>query len=153
LVIDMQDRYDLNVNLLLWCVWCGAFFEAADHLTMLNAIDRAKRWTTSVTQPLRSVRRALKPPPPATLPEGSSALREQVMAAELASERILQHELQQLAQGMLSPAALGGVEADRARKNLAAYVRSVDAARKNGFSVSLLERLVALTLPPAESSI
>lgn len=95
-----------DVNLILFLLWQGqaqAGFTTAD----IAVIDAAiTDWRTSVVQPLRAVRRALKD-------QGKLALREQVKAAELAAEHMQQTVLSRYAR---SP---GGHS--MARANLDAY--------------------------------
>ena len=89
-LLDLQDQYDLDVNLILLAIWAGT--EPALHLKKENfaALDTvASNWRDSIIKPLRAVRRALKTP---TIARnlGESELRAAVAAAELDAEHLAQ---------------------------------------------------------------
>jgi uncharacterized protein (TIGR02444 family) len=114
-VITLQDEHGLDVNLVLWLLWVGWSGRgraAADDITRVDAA--AAPWRHDVIQPLRTARRALKGSPVA----GAEALRTEVKALELESERLQHHNL-----AALVPAEAGGRDrlAD-AEANLAVYV-------------------------------
>lgn len=150
LLLRLQDAHGLNVNLLLWCLWCGVAFREPPEIVLRKAVDLSSSWTLAATAPLRSVRRNLKTPPRSAPKDAALRLRDCVKAAELAAEDVEQQMLEAVARQDLAPAQAPGGAA-RARRNLASYVRLVDAARTPGFSVSLLEGLIELTFPPSES--
>jgi len=96
--LDLQDRYGIDVNLLLFCAYvgavCGAVLPAA---ALREAQDLVGVWHRDVVQELRGARRALKPfAAAAPSPPGASAaeLRGTVKAAELEAERIEQTMLE-----------------------------------------------------------
>jgi uncharacterized protein (TIGR02444 family) len=139
-LLTLQDAHGLNVNLILWCVWAGAHFGEPDGATLKSAMAVANEWDAAVAAPLRAVRRKLKNGAAGIADE---ALRDQVKAAELGAERALQLKLESLAAGL--PGAAG----DRlacARRTLAAYARAARAAETPGFSISLLEEVIRLTV-------
>ena len=90
--LDLQERFKLDVNLLLFAAYAGA----VDGM-QLNAQDVAaaaaavSAWHAEIVRALRSVRRGLKP---ASLDDGNplhpaaASLRAQVKAAELKAEKI-----------------------------------------------------------------
>ena len=86
-LLGLQDRFGLDVNLLLCCCFAalrGCRMTATD----IAALDAAGRpWREHLVLPLRTARRWLKPH--ATTAAARSA-REQVLAAELAAERLVQ---------------------------------------------------------------
>jgi uncharacterized protein (TIGR02444 family) len=120
--LALQDRWQMDVNLLLFCLHAG---RQGHVLTPgeLQALDAAAApWRDNVVRPLRSVRRWLKAhvpalPAPAALPTpaDASALREQTQAAEVAAERC-----QQLAMAQAVPLASGTASCKLAADNLAA---------------------------------
>lgn len=86
----LQDSRGLDVNLLLYALWAGlqgASLAAAD-FDRLDALIHP--WRTSVIQPLRSVRRALKSPLIEIDPRAPDALRQKIASAELDAEQIQQ---------------------------------------------------------------
>lgn len=62
-LLELQDRYDLSVNILLWCIWCAQDFAELPDIAIRKAADLSEQWTRAVTGPLRTARRALKTPP------------------------------------------------------------------------------------------
>jgi uncharacterized protein (TIGR02444 family) len=82
-LLELQDRYGADVNLILFCAWIGTLTPEA-----LDAAEAALRpWREQVVEPLRVLRRRLKQYPEA------AALRGQVKAAELEAERLGQRLL------------------------------------------------------------
>lgn len=150
-LLHLQDRLDLNVNILLWCLWCAAYFEPLPDLALRKAIDLTERWRRDVTGALRTARRALKSPPHQADAASAAALRETIKNTEILAEKIEQDMLARLAQETLKrtdgPDALA-----QARRNLTAYAALVGAARRDGFSVCLLDDLANHTLTPAGAS-
>lgn len=137
--------------MLLWCVWSSRYFEPAPEIVIKKAADMSQQWSRSVTKPLRDVRRRLKAPPP-DVPAGSAnELYLKLKEDELAAERIEQDMLDELARRNLIPREPGPHSIANSRKSLAAYISTTQAAKAPGFSVSLLETLIGLTVPPAES--
>lgn len=141
-LIDLQDRFALNVNVLLWCVWCAARFAEIPELVLRKAADLSVHWTRDVTAPLRAARRALKAPPRQVSGADADALRDQVQATELRAEKIEQEMLVTLAEESLHRVDTIADAATRARRNLARYVSLSGAPRQPGFSMLPLDRLV-----------
>jgi uncharacterized protein (TIGR02444 family) len=87
--LELQDRHDLDVNLLLYCLFAGSM---GRRLTRpdVEEVDAAVRvWRDLVVRPLRRVRRHLKTED--TLPrEPVTALRRAVQEQELSAERLQQ---------------------------------------------------------------
>lgn len=146
LTLRLQDAFGFNVNIVLWCCWCGENYRDAPALVLRKAIDDLNRWNAHVTGPLRSARRYLKREP--GLSDTGETLRAEIKKLELVSEKIEQTRLQHLAARELSPKPGDG--AARARRNLAAYAGLIGAAHKKDFTTSLLENLIALIFAPQE---
>jgi uncharacterized protein (TIGR02444 family) len=79
----LQERLGLDVNVLLFCVWTASRGLALSPRTIAAAADISMMWSANVVQPLRGVRRFLKP---MQLP----AFRGQVARAELGAEKLEQ---------------------------------------------------------------
>ena len=95
--LTLQDRFGLDVNLALYCLWCGAGGPGRLDETALQAAGAAvQAWQQDVIQALRAVRNRLKQPPWSGY-AGAPDLRKQVLAVELAAEKISQDRLLQLA--------------------------------------------------------
>ncbi len=145
-LLRMQDEFDFNINIALWCCWCAEFYEDMPELVLRNAIDRTSAWNTNVTIPLRSIRRYLADQAPTKTALGEP-FRDAIKENELAAEKEEQSRLEALAD-MMSPLSTSKADPHhsepqiRARRNLAAYTALIGAAKKNTFTVSLLEQLI-----------
>jgi len=93
----LQDRYGIDVNVLLFCAYVGAVHGAVLSAQELSEVSGAvAEWQDKVVRSLRAVRRVLKPitsdPTPIAAP--AAALRENVKAMELEAERLEQMMLE-----------------------------------------------------------
>jgi uncharacterized protein (TIGR02444 family) len=85
--VGLQDEFDVDVNVLLFCAFAGASRGVLLSSAQLQqAEDYVAPWRNDVVKPLRAVRRALKPF--ATGPAAAAALRNNVKALELEAERV-----------------------------------------------------------------
>ncbi|WP_033068389.1 TIGR02444 family protein [Thalassospira australica] len=87
LCLDLQDRYGLDVNMLLFMLYLGQKGLAPHSISALE--DAVRPWRDNVIIPLRQTRRFLKDQPG----ESAQELRQKVKADELHAERIEQHIL------------------------------------------------------------
>jgi len=100
--LALQDRRNADVNVLLYCCWHATTGRGRLVDEDLHALLHAVRdWRSEVVEPLRAVRRHMKPDP---RPD-AQALRERLKAAELEAECI---EL-----GMLEAEAIPLIDGDR----------------------------------------
>ena len=117
--LALQDRAGIDVNLILFCCWAAQ--EGKGRLTraeIQSAMAVVAVWRVQVLQPLRRVRRRLR--------KGGASdegrLREDLLKAELAAERIEQRRLHA---GLAQEPAASGRSADRrqadARYNCGVY--------------------------------
>lgn len=95
--LALQDFHEQNVCLMLWGAWCAETGRYPDEDTLEAAADTARAWETTTVAPLRAVRRTLKAPVPDLDTDARLAVREQIKAVELAAERHLLLQLQDLA--------------------------------------------------------
>lgn len=151
LLLSLQDSHGLDINMLLWSLWCADRFEPPPEIVVRKAADMMRIWSSDVTAPLRGVRRALKQPPPRAPALEAASLRDRLKDVELSAEKIGQAMLEAFANATLPPAADRIGVVSKARRTLAAYVRLTDAARSPGFTITLLEDLIELTFPASES--
>jgi uncharacterized protein (TIGR02444 family) len=128
-LIALQDRADLDVNLMLFALWVGASGRGrltGEELAIADRIVRPIR--ADVVEPLRALRRRLKPDPDADV----QRLREGIKTLELAAEKVIQDRLGRIARpafGDTDPATCAAA----AYANLALYLgpkmaRSSEAA-------------------------
>jgi uncharacterized protein (TIGR02444 family) len=96
--LDLQERYGIDVNLLLFCAYVGAVCGAVlPAVALREARDLVGVWHRDVVQMLREARRALKPfaaAAPSSSCAAAAELRNTVKAAELEAERIEQTTLE-----------------------------------------------------------
>ena len=88
ILLELQDRHGLDVNLLLFACWTGA--TGRGRLTgdmWAGLVDGTADWRANVIEPLRAVRRHLKGRD--GMP-GATALRQRVKALELEAEHAAQ---------------------------------------------------------------
>ncbi|WP_411818465.1 TIGR02444 family protein [Hyphococcus sp. DH-69] len=134
-LLRLQDEFDCDVNIILFCCWCAEEFEALSEKEMASALDLARSWTDKIVHPLRSVRRSLSKTNPA-----ESDLRGMVKDTELSAEKILQDMLFNFADENLSRSKNVN-SAIIAQQNLLRY----DAHLKppNDVRVTLLKELIS----------
>lgn len=130
--LRLQDDYGLDVNICLWCVWSARNFEPLRDIHFRKAVDLTGPIRCNVIEPLRAARRFLK-----TFLPGEE-LREAIKRDELAAEKLAQDLLENFANEHLD-ARLAHDWPSNARRNLSTYASFAQAARKTGFTVSLLE--------------
>lgn len=125
--LALQERHGVDVNLVLFCLWCAASGRGALSKTEMDrALAAVGPWHGEVVRHLRSLRKHLKggfDTAPAALVE---ALRRAVAATEIDAEHIEQLMLSALparpADDTVGPASRARVAAT----NLAAYLARLD---------------------------
>jgi uncharacterized protein (TIGR02444 family) len=96
--IELQDRANVDVNILFFLLWNatqGRAFQKTDVAEIERLIGA---WRDMAVVPIRNVRRALKSPPAVMAPEAAEGLRTRIKAVELEAERLQQEALYELAQ-------------------------------------------------------
>jgi len=93
-LIALQDRAGCDVNLMLFALWLGVSGRGRLSEEELTTAARIARPITSgIVEPLRAMRRRLKPEPDADL----QRLREGIKSLELAAEKVVQDRLGNIA--------------------------------------------------------
>lgn len=115
--LELQNRFDLDVNLLLFCVFAGCNGRrlSVDELSRLDAAVHP--WRTQVIHPLRAARRWIKS---ADAGAEAEAVRRQVLNTELAAER---H--QQVGMEQMLPIAPGPIDLAACTANLLSYTAAL----------------------------
>ncbi len=118
----VQDRYGLNVNFILFCVWLaktGGGALSAEQITV--ALQRVSDWEASVIKPLREIRRVCRHEA-LGIPEFLLQIYQpEVESAELEAEHVEQLVLAEFARGL--PAAGGSdTPSNDAAQSLKNYV-------------------------------
>jgi uncharacterized protein (TIGR02444 family) len=84
--LALQERFALDVNLLLLCAYAGVRGVTLSGHDVGTAVEAVAGWHGDIVRPLRAARHALK----AIARDDAAALRTQVKAAELKAEQIEQ---------------------------------------------------------------
>jgi len=90
--IALQDRHELDVNILLFCCWAGARGRELTKGKLKRLQEGVADWQKEVVQPLRRVRRRLKSEPS----DAAQDLRARLLDLEIESERLEQFRLADL---------------------------------------------------------
>lgn len=103
--LSLQDRFGLDINLLLLCAFVGAVHGVtltADDIAAARA--EAASWHDDIVKPLRAARRCLKTVAlsEAGIAEAAAQLRTRVKAAEVESEYVEQLLLERWAEARLA---------------------------------------------------
>lgn len=131
--LDLQDRHGLDVNLALYCCWRGDVLSEAQ---LQAAIDLTTPWRAEIVQPLRALRRRLKPGFPPFPEAGTQGLRKRIADAELEAERLQQQALDALASD-------DGPVLPPSRQAAAANLRLLASICRADGSASQLDRLAS----------
>jgi uncharacterized protein (TIGR02444 family) len=105
--LTLQDEFGQNTSFLLWAVWA----EAADAALLARGAEVAHRWEALALVPIRNVRRALKPAFDGVDDGEREALRDDVKAVELRTERVLMEALEAMTGDRGGAHALAALEA------------------------------------------
>ena len=83
--LELQDAYQLDVNLILFCFWHGSAYGKIDQELLQNIIKLSIEWRSGVVQPLRSARSWMKLN--SNPSDQFKSLRERIKADELMAEK------------------------------------------------------------------
>jgi uncharacterized protein (TIGR02444 family) len=144
--LQLQERHGTNVNLLLFCAFCGARFGAKlSAEDVAEASSRVDAWHAEVTKSLRMARtsaKRFKPDDSSPVSSQIGRLRQAVKRLELAAEQI-EHAILEEWWQTKSAMRTASVPTDAIRSNIALLLgRSaeapalVDAASAYGISTA-----------------
>jgi len=120
--LALQQRFDADVNLLLFAAWLGAERGTPLPDTLARrAQRRVDAWHEDIVRPLRAVRRRMKTGPAPAPCAATEALRDALKAVEIGSERIELAMLETLAPET-SPGCPGADPDGIVRSNLRAVL-------------------------------
>jgi uncharacterized protein (TIGR02444 family) len=120
----LQDEFDLDVNIVLFCLWSGT--EGPGQLTaaeITECIARGGRWQREVVRRLRYIRRTLKRDALGATPGLVEVFRPRAQKLELAAEHV-----QQLLLAGMVPETRGATGSHIAVWNLRAYFNETGLA-------------------------
>ena len=154
LLLNLQEDFHANINILLWLCWSAEDFETIPDLVIRKAIEQTYALNQNVTQRLRNARQFLKTWQGRTSSNDASTLRAHIKDIELESEKVEQILLENLAGESLSVLGPGDRHnaSGRALHNLTAYSAITGISRKNGFSSTLLKTLISHIFSDTDSA-
>jgi len=138
--LAVQDRLDLDVNMLLFCCWAGSRGRTLEDREVAALVAAVRDLREEVVLPLRQARRSLKTLVTDLGPAGPE-LREKIKANELAAEALQQN----LMHGAL-PIVDGSPSAAAGAASLRAYLPVVQATPA-GPDWDALAGLLAMAFP------
>jgi uncharacterized protein (TIGR02444 family) len=143
--IALQEEREVDVNLLLFLLWQATRKRALTAAEVAKIERRVGAWREMTVIPLRTLRRALKsPPPPLVAGAAAELFRTKVKAVELEAERLQQEAMYELADATPWGQDVPSL-AEAARGNIAAY----EAMGGKAFPKPAIETLLA-ALPASE---
>jgi uncharacterized protein (TIGR02444 family) len=116
--LGLQDKFGLNINLLLFCAWLGRRGIVLTREDLEGASRSIASWHDHVVRPLRGARRQMK-----LHHEDVSALRTQVLRVEIEAEQVEQATLFEYARS-IAPGGAG----DAVAHNVNEYLAMVSSA-------------------------
>jgi uncharacterized protein (TIGR02444 family) len=138
----LQDRFDLDVNVLLLGAYVGVQGKTlvAEDVSAARAVVDA--WHDEVVRPLRAVRRRLKSGPAPAPDARTASLRRHVAGSELDAELVELDELGRWADELDAPTSTGSV-IEHATKAMELVVQSYDGDTVDGEVAGALEVIAA----------
>lgn len=146
----LQDRYGLDVNLLLFCLWFGASGRGPlqdDEIE--DCVRRTGDWRARVIEPLRAIRRACREEPLGVPEFLLQVFRPSMQDIELAAEHVEQLVLAETVRNRPAEAVADEVRANDAERSLLAYIERADIDRDAEFDRCLRVILAAAFPTPA----
>jgi uncharacterized protein (TIGR02444 family) len=117
--IELQDQAGVDVNILLFLLWNATLNRTLSQASVAELEAKIGPWRDATVIPIRTLRRALRTPPPVVEPGAAEAFRTRIKGVELEAERLQQQTMYELASSLALESATSPVEA--ARANVAGY--------------------------------
>ncbi|MEM1380766.1 MAG: TIGR02444 family protein [Pseudomonadota bacterium] len=112
-LLKLQDRYHLDVNAVLWGLWCARYGFALDEDQAEAVLTTTKDFALHTTRPLRAVRLFLSAPKVGFSAEDLKTLRDDVLQIEVKSEELVLKRLDAVTTSLVE--ASGSPDAFRER--------------------------------------
>jgi uncharacterized protein (TIGR02444 family) len=126
--LGLQERYQIDVNLLLWCLWCGAAgFPALTPDDLAETESGIGDWHHNVVRYLRWLRRHLKAPYDLMDNDLQQSLRARLQKIEIDAEHLEQLALAGIARSLKGAPANPGASVDVSASNGALYLTAAGA--------------------------
>jgi uncharacterized protein (TIGR02444 family) len=138
-LINLQDRFGADANLLLFCCWCGVSGRPpVDEPQLREAMAQTGVWQSEIVQRLRSLRRDMKTGVDGVPLSDSNSVREEIKRLEIKCERIEQIRLAGLARAVSGVRDIASI-----RIALEAYLGLLGVENKK-ITCEFMERLITV---------
>ena len=91
--LELQDQAGADVNLVLLLLWCASERRQLSRAEIAEIDGLCAPWRATAVLPLRTLRRALKAPPPLVGAGTAEPFRDKIKAVELEAERLQQQAM------------------------------------------------------------
>jgi len=108
--LRLQDRDGADVPMLLWCLWLGSEGYGVATSVMHQAVEFSKVWREQTVEPLRNLRKALKPGIAGVPVELTNAARSHVAETEQRIEHFQMNHLAGLSTNTLDGSAVENLD-------------------------------------------
>lgn len=125
--LALQNKFDLDVNNVLFCLWHGQLHGVFSQSTVLQMVEFSNEWRTNIVSPLRSTRNWMKGRNSMidATEDSFENLRNSIKKLELKAERLQQDQLQSLVSGV--PENVVDDPRQAMLDNLQLYLTAVDS--------------------------
>ena len=150
--LSLQDRFGVDVNLLLYCCWSGCTRESLDEPIFSAALSFSRRWADEVVRRLRAVRAWMKTAgclETDVSTEECMSLRDKIKAVELEAEHLQQNTLEKLTSTPMTGSLDSGSQLENTASNLRRYLEHCDV-RLDEASLSELTYIVTAAIDGAD---
>ncbi len=130
--LALQNRHELDVNLLLYCCWIGASRGPLAETDLTAALEFSATWSTNVVRPLREARSWMKTTgcQSERLPRTDCMnVRAAIKATELAAERLQQIGLEALSEPKPARPLPADEQLEATVSNLTRYLSRMNLGR------------------------
>lgn len=136
--LDLQNKYGIDVNLLLLCCWSGACVGELSEESLSQALNYSKQWREQVVSPLRQTRRWMKSNMPIDQSQqiGFHEVRDEIKAVELRAEKHQQSVLEQIVMSQSNSGA-GGSPENAIRGNVFKLLKQMKVAENSQLRATL----------------
>jgi len=152
--LSLQDRYGIDVNLLLYNCWFGCTRGLLDEPLSSAVLAFSEPWAQEVVRPLRAARTWMKISGcvgTGVSTEDCMALRDEIKAVELEAERLQQRTLEGLASAPPAGPLDSGAQLTNTAANLKLYLEHC-SVRLDETSLSELAHIVTAAIDGADES-
>ncbi|MEM9837932.1 MAG: TIGR02444 family protein [Pseudomonadota bacterium] len=115
-LLNLQDRYHIDVNSVIWCLWAARHGFPLEEAEAKEILGTTREMAMHTTRPLRAVRRFLSGPRIGFTAEALKALRDEVLRTEIMSEELVLRRLDAVTTERSTP--VGGLDDMAARSEV-----------------------------------